>query len=139
MKSILDKLITIQKTLNLLSKEIDDVTEIYYGNKFDDQQKIASYIENMLLALTHETASTIGFMCQDLEQAVNLFSIREKYSQLTDIDFEEIIDSEIITMSRKKELISKLDNRLATLSTIKEEWNTLFRNRSYRKVASSIK
>lgn len=59
MRSILDKLITIQRTLNLLSKEIDDVTEIYYGNKFNDQQKIASYIENMLLALTHETASTM--------------------------------------------------------------------------------
>lgn len=138
MKIFIEKLENIIKELDNLSRF--DITSDCYGDDFGGQNEIAASFENLVLVATHETASNLGFMKEDIQLLANYIQFRKKYNYLTEEEFNQIIDNENTNMMLKLEIKKKLNaNYLGIVKNIRIEWSQAFHLLSFSKIKEKIK
>lgn len=120
----------------LYSTYSDEFYKQYKGNSFTEQDKLAIDLDNLILASTHETASTLAFITDDIKNLIEYIHFRKKYSSLSSDELKEIIDNENISSNFKLK-IRQTDESL-NIKTIQKEWNQLFFNKSYEKITQKI-
>lgn len=69
--------------VDVLIKELDsleslsyDIGQSYAGSLFEGQETLAVQMENLAIAMTHETASQMNFMRENLTQLNKLIKFR---------------------------------------------------------------
>lgn len=124
-----------------LDKKVDDLASPFYGDTFADQKEIAISIENKMQIISHETASYLAFMKQDLKDILCFFEFRKRYSFHTDETLSRIVDSVDLTLSFKMNLKTLIVDKTVTEFThdVRRDWNNLFSLQSYNKIREKIK
>jgi hypothetical protein len=107
---------------------------------FEGKERLTATLENLIIALTHETATQIGFYAQDVEKLVKFIKFREKYAKFSDGELETIADS-VLTTFQKSAITKRFDSAKAALSqisAIKKEWNKLCSGADYAKIKKAF-
>jgi hypothetical protein len=143
MKDIDKFLDRLNRLANELEKMSGDFTELYSqydGSDFEGQNHLAvDRLDNSILAVIHETASTIGFAAADIKTLTDFIDFRKTYKEFTDSELENIIDNSNIDLELKLNLAKRLTNGDAKLlldkiQIVKQFWNRTFDNCEYRQV-----
>lgn len=131
-------LLEIEDKLQAL-EHCSDMAKLYEGNDFADQNLYAADLENKIIAVTHETASQIGFARHDIAKFVKYLEFRIKYKMFSDIELQGIIDTELTSLDKlalAKQILNGDSKLLMNLiHETKEEWNKSFENKKYTDVA----
>jgi len=136
----LDRLYKLTDELEKLGREFSELYRQYDGNDFENQNYLAAdKLDNSILAVTHEIASTIGFTSADIKLLTNFIDFRRVFNELTDKELENIIDNPAITLTMKLNLAKRLTNGdlkllLDKIQTIQQVWNRTFDNKKYQLV-----
>jgi hypothetical protein len=136
----ISEILRIERELDKLDDSSYELFTLYNRQLFPEQEKLAVNIENMVTALTHETASTIGFMRNDLAYLSKFIDFREKYSNFTDAELDEILETNI-SISLKKDLLNRFEtaeDMLKQINELRQKWNVIFNNQSYAKIKSKF-
>lgn len=140
MTVFLDKLLCIMRELEHLGSQFSEAYAYYDGIDFPEQSMLASdKLDNLILAATHETASEIGFLAQDIKTLVHFIEFRQSYKSFLEDELKEIIDNPSISLSLKQDIASKKmgGDIKATLNIIQEiqrVWNSTFHNQSFQSI-----
>lgn len=106
----------------------------FRGSTFEGQDGLAVTMENLAIAMTHESASQIALMRQNLLMLKQLFQFRRKYHQFSDAELVQILDHEI-SIKLKLTLADRLSGTeimLQILNYLQADWNKLFSGLSYK-------
>ncbi|WP_378187452.1 hypothetical protein ACE939_03820 [Aquimarina sp. W85] len=126
----------VKKQLQTLENIFLESYEDYLGNEFDEQNLCASEIENMILMLTHELGSEIGFGIKRLETLLKYFAFRKNYKDYTDKELLDLIDKNL-SILRKKEIAEGKKEK--NITKIISDWNTIFENIGYEKLKGKLR
>lgn len=121
----------ISNRLNLLEGEYIESYEEFNGDEFDGQKKCVAEIENLILMLTHELSSQIGFGIEDLKTLLKYIDFRKTFKDYSDEKLLNIIDK-----SNDSNVIRKNENDIAKTTS---EWNQHFENKGYEKVKEKLR
>lgn len=141
MKEFLEKIDMVINILNEMEKNIDDLCSVYCNNKVEGESEIVAHLENTMIAMSHETATGLSFLKQNLLDTIRFIGFKNKYSQLSDSDLLRIVDSPTLTLHDKMELKAKFDSNihyLESVKSIRNDWNDLFPLKSYEKIRKEI-
>jgi hypothetical protein len=136
----LNKLYKLTNELDKLGREFSDLYRQYDGADFENQNYLAAdKLDNSILAVTHEMATTIGFTSAEIKRLTDFIDFRKAFNELTDSELEDIIDSPDIPLILKLNLAKRLTNGNARLlldkiQTVKKLWNKVFDNKKYQQV-----
>jgi hypothetical protein len=135
MNNILQQLQSIQiALLNLADSYEEEVDEISQWVDFDGKDiLIWSHLENLLIAATHETSSTLAFYIQDITTLVSFIAFRKQFSNLSSALLQIAIDQ---TDMRRDDLMEI--EKSYPLEIIRERWRKQYWEKSYEKVSSHI-
>ena len=140
----LDRLYKLSDELEMLGREFPDLYKEYDGNDFDTQNYLAAdKLDNSILGATHEAATMIGFAGADIKELTDFIVFRKTFSDLTDQDFENIIDNPTISATSKLDLARRLTNGNSALllqkhEAIQELWNKTFGIKKYQQVRNKF-
>lgn len=128
------KLMDIENELGELEK-YSEIYRQYMGNDFDGQELYAADLENMIISITHEIATEIGFARQDIADFIKYLAFRKKYEMFSGEQLASIINH-VLTSEAKLSLTKQVANGdtkllLGMMGEIKAEWNSLFNNEKY--------
>ena len=134
--NLLEGLLQVEKELEVLSSEYAELYKEYAGEEFSGQNKLAEdKLDNLILAVTHETATEIGFYRQRIIELTNFISFRKTLKNFTDEDLEKLIDNPSLPSTEKLQLQKKTTKSIVVeIEQIKSSWNMLFNNSSYAKI-----
>lgn len=134
----IEEISQISNRLNLLEGEYIESYKDFNGNAFDGQDKCVAEIENLILMLTHELSSQIGFGIEDLNTLLKYIDFRRTFKDYSDEELLSIIDkSSDLNVIRKKELTEgKKEKNIAKITS---EWNQHFENRGYVKIKEKLR
>lgn len=135
-----EQIFEIEQELENLADMSYDIGEAYSDNIFSNQERLSADMENLVIAMTHEAATHIGFMRMKINTLSDYIRFREIYFKFSDIELEEIIDGDI-SMSLKMDLYTRLGGTQAVnevINDLKTNWNKSFNNLSYAKVKSNL-
>jgi hypothetical protein len=142
--NFMNTILKIENQLNILCGKSEDLVGDLINRiekfNFVDRNSIINRYENLMIAITHEIRSEMGFFRADIDTLNNYIDFRIKYNDFTDDILEKIVDTEL-TVSDKKEIFRKNDNReiIKTIREIKQDWNKTFENKGYKKIKEEIK
>lgn len=140
----LNKLYKLTDELEKLGREFSDLYRKYDGTDFENQNYLAAdKLDNSILAVTHEMATTIGFMGIDIKMLTNYIDFRKEYKELTDEELEVIIDSYTIDLKFKLVLDTRLTNGdtkllLDKIHAVRHSWNKTFDNKKYQYISNHL-
>jgi hypothetical protein len=140
-QELLKRLTDIEQELEAIGSSNADMFKSYTGTSFPEQQQLAeNVLDNLILAATHETATTIGFYRKDIETVCTFIVFRSQYKELTDDELCRIIDDIDCNIQFRAALKKKLssENLSECLSNLRNEWNEQFSNESYCAIRSLI-
>ena len=138
-EQLCNALLAVEKQLEHLSHEYSTLYASYTGQAFIEQQQLAEdKLDNLILAATHEAASNIGFMRQDINLLAQFIQFRTQFSQFTDQELSKIIDDSALTIGEKMQFKTKYTPNANSIAEIKSTWNALFNQQSYAKMKSKI-
>lgn len=138
--TFLDRLFKLTDELEKLGREFSDLYRQYDGTDFENQNYLATdKLDNAILAVTHEMATTIGFTGADIKTLTDFIDFRKAFNELTDQELENIIDNPSIPLTLKLDLAKRLANGdtklfLDKIQTIQQLWNKTFENKKYQQV-----
>ncbi|MDR1243063.1 MAG: hypothetical protein LBM00_09845 [Deltaproteobacteria bacterium] len=142
--NFMNSILKIENQLNILYGKseylVDDLINNIEKLNFIDMDIIINRYENLMIAITHEIRSEIGFFRDDIDKLNKYIHFRIKYNNFTDDILENIVDTEL-TLTDKKEIFRKNDNKeiIKTIKEIKQDWNRTFENKGYKKIKVEIK
>jgi hypothetical protein len=136
-EKFIEKIKEIEEKLNSLDYEYRELYQDFEGNEFDNQANAATEIENIILMLTHETASQIGFGINNLKLLIKYINFRKKYNKFSDYELLTLIDKNDLTIKNRIQ-ISKGKNK-TDFNKIRSNWNIEFDNIGYNKLKEKIK
>ncbi|MGB4811494.1 MAG: hypothetical protein WBP13_03300 [Methylophilaceae bacterium] len=132
-------LLAVETQLELLSRQYSTLYASYTGQAFLEQQLLAAdKLDNLILAATHEAASTIGFMRQNISLLAQFIQFRTQFSQWSDQELAQMIDNPALTMAKKVQLKAKCAPNNSPIAEIKSTWNALFNQQDYAKIKSKL-
>jgi hypothetical protein len=140
----LDRLYKITDELEKLGKAFSDLYKQYDGTDFESQNYLATdKLDNSILAVTHEMATTIGFTSAYIKTLTDFIDFRKEFNELTDQELEDIIDNPEIPLILKLNLAKRLTNGntklfLDKIQTVKKLWNKVFDNKKYQQVRNKF-
>ena len=141
LSEFLEKINRMIKELEELEDFAYDISALYNINKFPEQENLSVQLENLGIAITHETASQISFLKSDIEELSKFISFREKCNEFTDTELAEILDDNLKPKS-KKNLLSKFGNAVSMINRVNDvyqSWNKIFNNSSYLKIKKKLR
>ena len=141
LSDFLEKIFRIERELDELDSFAYEISPLYNGDTFPEQTKLsADKLENLMIAVTHETASGIGFLRNDIENLAKFIEFREKYQEFSDNELTEIIEQNF-SMEQKRNLSKRFDtveNMIARIDELKKNWNETFENKDYSKIKKRL-
>jgi hypothetical protein len=140
-QELLKRLTAIEQELEAIGRSNADMFKSCTGTSFPEQQQLAENIlDNLILAATHETATTIGFYRESIKTCCSFIEFRRTYSELTDDELCRIIDNVNCDIHFRAALKKKLsgDNLSEYLSNLRNEWNKQFSNGTYSAIRSLV-
>ncbi|GKX55935.1 hypothetical protein SOASR030_20470 [Leminorella grimontii] len=124
------------KALDDIERTFQNVPALFEGNAFAEQASCAVRMENLFTAATHETATGLRYLKQEMEDLANFIAFRKRHGQFSSDALMEIIDAPLSTKDKQR---LWHDNSQASfpvftqsLEQLKREWRSLFGNRSYQ-------
>lgn len=132
-----DKISKIEANLEELQDLSDEISKLYNTNSFKEQEKLsAEKLDNLFLAITHKTASQIGFYRFDIELLTKYIKFREKFREFTDEELAIIIDKDLSAKSKQilVQRFASVGELLNRINLLKKEWNKVFNNVEYIKI-----
>lgn len=133
LNQFLEDVETVSKELDKLESFSYDIGKAYAGTCFTGQDELAIEMENLALAMTHETATSLSFMKQNLLDLHKLVCFRKKYHQFSESELEEILNDNI-SIKMKLKLSSRFGGgeiMLQVLNYVREDWRRYFGNIKY--------
>ena len=127
----------VSDTLDRLSREAEDIGGAY-GSGFPGLAAQAAILESRLYALTHETASAMGFSLDALRRMERFIRFRAAHPLLDDAEFAAVVDGGALPLSLRNELAGRFPDKLEGLrylEDLRKGWNAVFGKRSYAGVA----
>jgi len=141
LSEFLENIYRIEKELNELDRFSEEISLLYNGNSFPEQEKLSSDLyDNFMICVTHETTSQIGFYRNDIENFAKFIEYRERYCEFSDNELSEILD-ERISMELKQHISKRFDNlkdMILRIDNLKQDWNTTFKNMKYAKIKKKL-
>ena len=140
----LDRINKVANDLDNLSREFTDLYKQYNGSEFENQHYLAAdKLDNSILAVTHEMATTLSFASADIKILTNFIDFRKLYKKLNDQELENIIDNPTISLQLKLSISKKIANADAKNSQdqiqgIQHLWNKTFDNKKYMDVRNKL-
>jgi hypothetical protein len=136
LQKLLESLLEIEIKLENLSREFSDLYKEYSGVDFLEQKELAeNFLDNLILATTHEVATEIGFYRHDILELTNFIKFRLAYKEISDDELLEIIDNDFINADFKLKLQKRITKNISIyINEIKNSWNKQFKNTSYSKI-----
>lgn len=139
--------IKLQERLTQAIKELDDIERtfqnipaLFEGNVFSEQANCAVRMENLFTAATHETATGLHFLKQEMENLANFITFRKQYCQFSSDTLMEVIDTPLST--KDKQRLWHNNSQISfpaftqSLERLKQEWSGLFGNQSYQSISA---
>lgn len=133
----LSKIDNIIESLDELSGLSDNCIKEFDGTEFDGQSQLAGKLDDLFLIASHETATQLAFVKEDILTLIKFIKFRKGYPQLSEAELEQIIDTENLELKFKMEIKPKLRDH--SILEIKELWNNTFNNKSFKKIISRFK
>jgi hypothetical protein len=133
-----NKFIAIEKQLEMLNREYSMLFKEFEGNEFDLQQQYVNKLDDIVLLLTHKSATSIGFTRNQLETLSNFILFSKLYCNFSEDQLEITIDN---TDSAIHELLTRTElkpDQFTTIKNIREEWHNVFLNKNFKKVKNEI-
>ncbi|MCL1994007.1 MAG: hypothetical protein FWG66_13765 [Spirochaetes bacterium] len=136
-------LMKIEKELNLLYKDsenlLDNLIDKIGLSNLSNKDEIISKYEGLLTSVSHEFESEIGFLRQQIILLNNYTQFRIKHDGFSEEILQKIIDDDL-TITEKKEAFkeNRAKETIEKIKEIKQEWEKVFKNASYKKVKESI-
>lgn len=90
------------KALDALESEFQDVPTLFEGSDFPEQTACAVKMENLFIAATHETATSLSFLRQEMDDLANFIAFRKQHCLFSSSALLEIIDDELSTRDRQR-------------------------------------
>jgi len=141
MDIFIDKILRVEKDLEELHHLSYEISESYNTNSFSGQEELSmDKLENLLIGVTHETASQIAFCRNDIQMLVKYIQFRETFSEFTNEELIAIIDG-YLSVGLKQDLskrFSSLEEMLAQIILLKQDWNKTFNNIGYAKIQKQL-
>ncbi|GAB3639047.1 hypothetical protein GCM10027422_46380 [Hymenobacter arcticus] len=134
--SFLAKLGQLEAQLLALSHEYAELYQQFAGDAFAEQNACASYLENLVLTATHESATDLGFAREAIIVVAKFIEFRRDYKHLSDWQLAQIIDNLELAAPAKLELKNQLAimdtaHLLALLAEVKKAWQLKFPTKTY--------
>ncbi|MDR3057766.1 MAG: hypothetical protein LBU84_06455 [Prevotella sp.] len=133
----LSKVDNIIKSLDELSGLSDNCIKEFDGTEFDGQSQLAGKLDDLFLIASHETATQLAFIKEDILTLIKFIKFRKGYPQLSETELEQILDTENLELKFKMEIKPKLRDH--SILEIKKLWNNTFNNKSFKKIISRFK
>lgn len=140
-QALLNRLIAIEKELEEIGSVHADLFASYTGTDFPEQKELAeNFLDNLILAATHETASALGFYRKDIETLSKFIIFRCQFKELTDDELCCIIDDINCDLHFRAMLKKRLSIESITeyISNLRNDWNKHFDNNAYSVIRSGI-
>lgn len=141
LNEFVETILRIEKELDSLSNYAYDISALYNKNLFVEQTNLSVEIENLAIAMTHETASQMGFMRNNLVALAHFIEFREKYDCFSDEELEEILDGNI-SLELKQTIFqccNSAKNTILQINELQSAWSNYFRNASYSKQKKKLR
>ncbi len=134
LNEIIKELRSISKRLEKLNSEsaISQLPDTY---DFDDIQVYTVKAENLLLALTHETASQLAFSIIDFELLVKFIEFRSFFYEFNQEELQLIIDSDHLNTAQKRNLTQNKKEK--DIAKIRTTWFKMFKNKSFKQLSEA--
>ena len=142
-ENFIKNIMEIEKRLNILHKESEKLIDNFINKitdiNFRDKNLITNKYENLLIGITHELGSEMGFYREDIVNLNKYIHFRIKYNNFTEEIFEKILDKELTIMEKKELFTGNNKKMIEKIAEIKHEWNNTFNNISYKKFKEKLK
>ena len=142
LSEFLEKIYRIERELDKLDHFAYEISQLYNGDTFPEQEKLSSdKFENLIFAVTHETASHIGFYRKDIEDFAKFIEFREEYSEFSDNELSEILDYNL-SMELKLHFSKRFDTAndiTVRIDKLKQDWNKTFKSMRYSKIKKKLR
>jgi len=142
LNEFLRKIYFIERELDKLDHFAYDISRMYSGDAFPEQANLsADRLENLMIAVTHEIASEIGFYRNDIEILANFIEFRENYCEFSDDEIGKILDEEL-PFEMKRDFSKRFDdwkNMISRIAQLRQEWNETFKNMTYSKIKKKLR
>jgi len=132
-----DKLKKIESELKNIEHDFRELPSFYDGDAFSEQKQLSVNLENRLISITHDLATVIDFERHDIVTLCTFIEFRKRHSWLNDSELEQIIDTEMPSLTLKHELLTRISDKKALLHSIYEvlnDWNSTFNLKSYKHI-----
>lgn len=141
LKDFLERIYRIERELDALDSFAYEISTLYNGDTFPEQAKLsADKLENLMIAITHEIASQIGFLRNDIGCIAKFIEFREKYHEFSDSELAEILEQNL-SMGQKQNLSKRFnttENMFMRIDELKQNWNEIFSNKGYSKIKKQL-
>ena len=111
--------------------------EEYSTALFTDKKELINKLDDMLLMTTHEMASHVAFLKNNIEILAQYINFRNQYSCINESELEQIIENENLSINFKLEINKKL--KKIKIGDVKKDWNKTFQNQSFNKICKCFK
>ena len=142
LSEFLEKIYRIERELDKLDYFAYEISQLYNRDIFPEQEKLSSdKFENLMIAVTHETASQIGFYRNDIENCAKFIEFREEYSEFSDNELSEILDKDL-SMELKLRFSKRFDtanDMTVRIDKLKQDWNKTFKSERYSKIKKNLR
>lgn len=141
LNEFLEKIFRIERDLDELDSFAYEISSLYNSDTFPEQTKLsADKLENLMIAVTHETASEIGFLRNEIENLAKFIEFREKYQEFSDNELTEILEQNL-SMEQKRNFSKRFDtkeNMIMRIEELNQDWNENFENKNYSKIKKRL-
>ena len=141
LNEFLEKVYRIERELDELDCFAYKLSPHYNTEAFPEQEKLSIELENLMIVITHETASQIGFYRNDIENLVKFIEFREKYCEFSDNELSEILD-ENLSIELKLHFSKRFDtinDMIVRIDALKQDWNKIFKSMKYSKIKKKLR
>ena len=136
---LLSRLHRIERELEQLSHECADLYQTYDGTDFAEQHALATNtLDNLVLAATHEMASSVGFMRADLATLTQFIAYRKRFHAFNNEDLALLIDAPMLNAQTTLRLKSTCATIVDKKDAIKAAWRETFQLQSYAHISSKF-
>jgi len=132
-----DRLEKVESELKSIERDFEELPRFYDGDVFSEQKQLSANLENRLISITHDLATVIDFQRHDIVTLCTFIEFRKKHSWLNDSELEQIIDTEMPSLTIKHGLLNRVSDKKALLHSISEvrnDWNLTFNSKPYKHI-----
>lgn len=141
LQDLQDRLAQICVELDHLSMEAETTASFSQGAEFSGQKELSAILEILVFSATHEVATTLDFIRNDIAKTVKLIDFRRNYSILTSDDLEAVIDRSSLSDALKKQFLQlgyEIDEIVALPGIVQDDWRRSFGNEDYAKTIREL-